>query len=97
MNAETAERLSKLRIELVSETEQHYVFARDNCIALVERAGQDFGSIGSTGIMSERGLAFLVYRSGQALLAAKGGEVPATELQVTAVRQFSEDLRTALL
>ena len=69
------------------------MFARDNLIALVERTAEGYGSIGSTGIMTERGLAYLIWRDGQAFLAGKGFELAATEEQVVAVRRFSEDLK----
>jgi hypothetical protein len=51
--------------------------------------------VGSTGILTERGLAYLVWRDGQALLAGKGFELAATEEQVAAVKKFSEDLKAA--
>ena len=72
------------------------MFARDNLIALVERTAKGYGSIGSTGILTERGLAYLVWRDGQAFLAGKGFELAATDEQVAAVRRFSEDLKAAL-
>jgi hypothetical protein len=46
--------------------------------------------------MTEQGLAYLVWRDGQAFLASKGGETPATTEQVETIRKFSEDLNTAL-
>ena len=72
------------------------MFARDNLIALVERTAAGYGSIGSTGILTESGLAYLIWRDGRAFLAGKGFEYPATDEQVEAVRKFSEDLKAAL-
>jgi len=72
------------------------MFARDNLIALVERNGPAYGSIGSTGMMTESGLAYLIWRDGQAYLAGKGFEHAATDEQIQAIRQFSEDLKMAL-
>jgi hypothetical protein len=83
-------------IQLLSETPAYCIFARDNCIALVERTPSGYGSAGSTGIMTEHGLAYLVWRGGQASLAGKGFEVAATEEQVAAMCRFSEDLKAAL-
>ena len=83
-------------IQLLSETPTHYLFARDNLVALVERTPRGCGSIGGTGILTERGLAYLVWREGQALLAGKGFEQPAGAEQVAAVRAFSADLKAAL-
>ena len=70
------------------------IYVRDTCIAAV--GGTHPGNQGSTGIMTERGLAYLVWRDGRPYLAAKGGETPATPEQVETIRRFSEDLNTAL-
>jgi hypothetical protein len=83
-------------IQLLTETQAYAMFARDNLIALVERNAKGYGSIGGTGILIERGLAYLLWRGGQAFLAGKGFEQPATQEQVAAVRKFSEDLKAAL-
>lgn len=96
MKPETAARLANHRIQVASETEDHCLFTRDNFLALVERSGAGFGSIGSTGIMTESGLAHLFWRDGRALLKAKGAETEASMAQVEAIQQFSEDLKKAL-
>jgi hypothetical protein len=83
-------------IQLLSETPAYAIFARDNLIALVERTAAGYGSVGGTGVMTERGLAYLVWRDGQAFLTGKGFEEAATEQQVAAVQRFSEDLKGAL-
>lgn len=88
--------LGSTGIQLLSETPAYSVFARDNLIALVERTPQGYGSIGGTGIMTEQGLAYLIWRNGQAFLAGKGFELPASDDQVALVRRFSEDLKAAL-
>jgi hypothetical protein len=46
--------------------------------------------------MTDRGLAYLVWRDGQAFLAGKGFELAATDEQVAAVRRFSKDLKAVL-
>jgi len=73
------------------------MFARDNLVALVERTPAGYGSIGSTGVWTGRGLAYLVWRDGRAFLAGKGFEEPAGDDQVAAVNRFSEDLKATLL
>jgi hypothetical protein len=88
--------LGSTGIQLISETRTHYMFVRDNLIALVERTPEGFGSIGGTGLLTDRGLAYLVFRDGQAFLAGKGFEQPATPEQIAQVRKFSEDLKSAL-
>jgi|SRR5215470_13143383 len=96
MSPEIQSRLTRNGIQIAAETKTHYLLVRDDCIALVERTGAGFGSIGSTGMMTEKGLAFLVLREGRALLAAKGSEVEAAALQVQTIRRFSADLKSAL-
>ena len=88
--------LGSTGIQLLTETRAYAMFSRDNLIALVERTAAGYGTIGSTGIMTERGLAYLIWRDGQAFLAGKGYEQPATGEQVAAVRRFSEDLKASL-
>ena len=67
------------------------IYVRGDCIAVVGA-----GSQGSTGMLTPRGLAYLVWRDGRPLMASKGVETPATPEQVEAVRKFSEDLKAAL-
>jgi hypothetical protein len=88
--------LAATGIQLLSESPTFAMFARDNLVALVERTPAGYGSIGSTGVWTERGLAYLVWREGRAFLAGKGFEDPAEDDVVAAVRRFSEDLKTAL-
>ena len=88
--------LGSTGIQLLSETRAYAMFARDNLLALVERTAEGYGSIGSTGIFTERGLAYLIWRDGQTFLAGKGFEQAATEEQVAMVRRFSEDLKAVL-
>jgi len=87
--------LGSTGIQLLSETRAYAIFARDNLIALVERTAEGYGSIGGTGVWTERGLAYLIWRDGPAWLAGKGFEFQATDEQVAAVRRFSEDLKAA--
>lgn len=97
MNPAIADRLASLDIQVLSEGEKVFLFARDTCVALVERREAGIGSIGSTGVMTETGLAYLVWRGGQAMLVGKAGEQVAADAQVEAIRRFSEDLKAALL
>ena len=92
MQQVATERLAASGIQLAAETDAHYLFVRDNCIALVERRG----SIGSTGVMTGNGLAYLIWRDGQAFLKSKTAETPAAEDQVAVVHRFSQDLAAAL-
>ena len=74
------------------------IYARGDCMAAVggpQGSGADTNQ-GSTGMMTDQGLAYLVWRDGRPYLAAKGGETPATPEQVETIRKFSEDLSAAL-
>jgi hypothetical protein len=92
-------RLEDFQITLVSEGPNVSIYFRENCIAAVG-AGPSAAAAsvnqGSTGIMTENGIAYLVWRDGQPFLAAKGSETPATPEQVAAIEKFSRDLATAL-
>ena len=70
------------------------IYVRDNCVAAV--GGTHGNNQGSTGMMTEQGLAYLVWRDGLPYLAAKGGETPATPEQLETIRKFSADLKSAL-
>ena len=96
MSPVIADRLATLQIQILAEAERHFLLARDTCVVLVERTADGIGSIGSTGVMTEAGLAYLVWRDGRALLVGKGGEQAADTPQVEAVRRFTKDLKSAL-
>ncbi len=83
--------LSAFGIERVAETKDYVLYARGSCVAMVHA-----GSIGSSGYMSEGGLAYLFWREGRAWLVGKGREVEATAEQVDEIQRFSEDLKKAV-
>lgn len=96
MSPEILARLASLNIQLVSETAEYCIFVRENCVAIahLREAGL---AVGSSGLMTEAGLSYLLWRDGRPLLASHGGaETPAAPEQVAAVRQFSADLKQAL-
>jgi len=70
------------------------LYVRGNCTAAVGRTPAV--NQGATGMMTEQGLAYLVWRDGLPLLVSKGVEAPATSEQVEEIRKFTEDLGTAL-
>ncbi len=78
---------------MAAETETHYLFTRDNCLALVERHQ---GTIGSTGVLTEDGLSYLIWRDGRAFLKSKTAEIAASREQAEAIEAFSRDLAAAL-
>ena len=82
--------LDELNIRRMAEGESVSIYVRDNCIAAVGETQ------GSTGLMTEQGLAYLVWRDGQAFLAGKSGETQATAEQVETIQRFSQDLARGL-
>lgn len=92
------ERLAAANITLLPAVEitTHFVFERDRYLALVERRGNAFGSIGSAGLMTDRGFATLVWRGDRPFLTGKGFEESASAEQVVGLRAFQQDLEEAL-
>ena len=83
--------LEALNIQCMVEGPAFSIYVREQCIGVVAGKNQS-----STGLMTEQGLAYLIWREGQPYLAAKGAETPATPEQVETIRKFSLDLSTAL-
>jgi hypothetical protein len=92
------ERLAAAGIQLLPAVEitTYYVFERDNFIALVERAPDGFGGIGSAGILTGSGFAALIERGDRFYFVAKGFEQEAEPARVDALKRFSADLKEAL-
>jgi hypothetical protein len=96
VNPEIAARLESRAIAWFATEKGYTMFTRDNCAAIAHEQGGAY-SVGSSGVMTESGLAFLIWRDGQVFLMAHGGaETPAAGEQIDAVRQFSNDLKAAL-
>ena len=91
-------KLADANIELLPllEIGTHFVFARDGFAALVERINQEFGSVGTAGLLTEKGIAPLVWRGGSAHFQAKGFTQAATGEDVRRLRAFQSDLQNAL-
>jgi hypothetical protein len=96
VTADLEARLQSFGIGLVTESPAVSIFTREMCVAMVGRGPGGVPSLGSTGMMTENGLAYLIWRDGQPRLAAKGSDVAAGQEQVEAIRRFSEDLKAAL-
>ncbi|MBI1897334.1 MAG: hypothetical protein HYZ57_01600 [Acidobacteria bacterium] len=96
--ASALERLAASGIQLLPafEIASHWVFERGGFVALVERRGENLGSAGSAGLLTEKGMAALIWRGGRAFFVAKGYEQAATDEQVQELRRFQSDLEAAL-
>ncbi|MFN0164895.1 MAG: hypothetical protein ACKV22_00570 [Bryobacteraceae bacterium] len=92
------EKLAAAGIELVpaASLPNHFLFMREGFVSLVERRGDAFGSIGCPALVTEHGLALLLWRGEKAVFVAKDHEQPASEEQVGALRRFADDLAAAL-
>lgn len=96
MNPETAARLESRGIVWFATEKGYTMFTRENCAAIAHEQAGGY-SLGSSGVMTEAGFAYLVWRDGRAFLSAHGGsEAPAGDAQIEAVRRFSDDLKAAL-
>jgi len=78
------------------EIANHFVFERDGFVALVERRAAGFGGIGAAGLLTEKGVAPLMLRGGEAFFVAKGFEQRASVEEVEQIRRFQADLKSAL-
>jgi hypothetical protein len=98
MRQDVLERLVAANIQIlpISVGPRHIVFERDGFVALVERIEDSLGSIGSAGMLTEKGFATLVLRSGRHAFVAKNFEQPATDEDVERLRTFQSDLEGAL-
>lgn len=96
MTPEIAARLTACDIQMAAEAADYCMFVRGNCMALVQLAGGRFTSIGSSGMLTENGLAYLVWNDGKAMLSSHGNQVEADSAQVDGIRKFSEDLKVAV-
>jgi hypothetical protein len=98
VNSEIPARLQQLQIQVMVDAAAFCVLAREECIVVAPREPNgEFGSLGSTGLMTENGLAYLVWRDGSPWLVTHGArEVPATPEQVEKIQRFSGDLKTAI-
>ena len=74
----------------------HLVVERDGIAALVPVVAGKLGEAGSPGLVTENGLAVLVWRGDRPWFVMRGFERPASPEEIDAVRRFSADLKTAL-
>jgi len=93
---ELAARLEAAGIQKAAEGRDYCMFVRENCLALVQASAGEFTSLGSSGIMTEKGLAYLVWQDGVAMLSSHGSQIAADSDQVQAIRKFSDDLKKTI-
>jgi hypothetical protein len=76
--------------------EGYVLCARGAYGALVTFGPDGFGRAGSSGLITERGLAVLVWRGESAVFVTKGEERTAGDSQVEELRAFMADLESTL-
>ena len=96
MTPEIAARLAASGIQLAAQAKDYCMFVRGNCLALVRTEDGRFTSLGSSGILTENGLAYLVWEEGKAMLSSHGKQTEADAGQVEEIRKFSEDLKNII-
>ncbi len=74
------------------------VFFREGCLAMVPLTedGTGYAGIGSSGLSTDEGLVYLVYREEGPMLVGHTVEMPALPEQVERIVRFSADLKAAL-
>lgn len=96
---EIFERLVAANIQLLSlpGIDNHFAFERGGFVALVRRSGENaFGAVGSSGLLTEKGFAALVWRGNEPFFVARGLDQAAAPGQVEALQAFQRDLEAAL-
>ena len=96
MTPEIAARLAALDIRLMAEAKAYLIFTRGNCLALVQRDPAGFRRMGSAGMMTESGLAYLVWREGRRCVGSQGQRDRSGCRAGRQLRKFSGDLKAAL-
>ena len=96
MTPEVAARLEKLHIQWTLNEKGFALFHRGDLAVMSSFSNGRF-TAGSTGMMTENGLSYLVWRDGKPVLAAHGGnEIAATPEQLEEMQRFSTDVKKAL-
>ena len=92
------EKLTAAGIELLDvDVRKHRIAMRGIYIALIEHSPErGFGKAGTAGLLTESGLAPLVWVDGSARFRARGVDQPATDEQIAELRAFQSDLDKAL-
>lgn len=97
MSDDALARMAALGIEPIElDLKRHTMVHRDGFVALLERTPAGYRGAGAAGLLTERGLAPLVWRGEQAWFVAKGSETLASPEQIDLLRCFQADLASIL-
>ena len=93
MDEAKLERLAAAGITLIpADLKRHYILERGGFLALVERSGR----VGTAGLLTEKGLAPLIWRGEDAWFIVRDFEQRASAEQVDQLRAFQRDLEAVL-
>jgi hypothetical protein len=96
---EKLEKLAAAGIQLIPAQDlgAHFLFERDGFVSLVVRTPENgFGNIGAPGLLTQAGLAMLVWRGSEGWFVRRSFEQRATDEQIHKLRAFARDLEDAL-
>lgn len=97
MDVAILERLAASEINLLPiDLDRHYMFERDGFVALVEKRGDGFGAVGAAGLLTQSGLAPLVWRGDSPVFITRTSALDATQEQISSLRAFQSDLENAI-
>jgi hypothetical protein len=98
VKTEIAVRLKSFDIQTMTEGMYFSVFFREGCLAMVPLLDDQSGyaGLGSTGLSTDDGLLYLVYRENVPMLVGHTVERTALPEQVATILRFSADLKAAL-
>jgi hypothetical protein len=98
VTSEIAARLKNYHIQTMTEGMYFSIFFRDGCLAMVpvSEDGVGYSGIGSSGLSTDDGLLYLVWREQQPMLVGHSVERAALPEQVEMILHFSADLKAAL-
>ncbi len=92
------ERLAAARIRILPlpGIESHFALERDGYAVLVEKSAGGFGRLGSPGLVTEEGLAVLVWTKGRPYFVTRRRRIEASPSQVEELRRFAQAVEAAL-
>ncbi len=101
LGPETLAKLERLaaagiRILPLPGVDSHFALERDGYAVLVAKSAGGFGEVGSAGLVTEEGLAVLVWRNGRPYFVTRRRRIEATSAQVEELRRFSAAVEEAL-
>ncbi len=101
LGPETLAKLERLaaagiRILPLPGIDSHFALERGGYAVLVARSPEGFGAVGSAGLITEDGLAVLVWEKGRPFFRTRRSRLEASSAQVEELRRFAAAVEEAL-